>query len=281
MPDERAATSHARTLVGVERQLAAAWITAYRRLRVTLQEPLLQGGPRLMRAQLPAATAETRQALQRALSRSLTATGQQSQAFAQVELERLAELLGPGARITPAAALASTEQARRLLLEAASARDLQWFDGVSGLLLAETVRLELASADPATAGELLLAPGIAQDGRASVWRSGLGSMALAATDAVFSTDNAGRGAIYLAAQPSGQRYQKQAIAAIDARTTDCCRRVNGQIQPLDKPFELRGTPRFADRLMQPPFHWNCRTVTVLYHPLMERVGPTTQEIRAR
>lgn len=58
-------------------------------------------------------------------------------------------------------------------------------------------------------------------------------------------------------------YARQAVAAIDERTTDCCLRVNGQIAPLDGDFSLTGTPRFADHIHAPPFHWYCRTATAL------------------
>jgi hypothetical protein len=62
----------------------------------------------------------------------------------------------------------------------------------------------------------------------------------------------------------GQQFQKQAIAAIDSRTTECCLRVHGQIQPLNKPFILTGEPRFADKMDWPGFHNYCRTSAVLY-----------------
>ena len=58
-------------------------------------------------------------------------------------------------------------------------------------------------------------------------------------------------------------YMRQAIAAIDERTTDCCLRVHGQTTTIDGDFTLTGTPRFADRLHGPPFHWNCRTAVAL------------------
>lgn len=59
-------------------------------------------------------------------------------------------------------------------------------------------------------------------------------------------------------------FQKQAIAALDGRTTDCCLKVHGQIQPFDGKFQLTGTPRFADELDWSPFHWRCRTSIALY-----------------
>lgn len=60
-------------------------------------------------------------------------------------------------------------------------------------------------------------------------------------------------------------YDKQAVAVLDGRTTDCCLRVHGQIVPFDKPFILDGTPRYADALDWSPFHWRCRTSIVLYN----------------
>jgi hypothetical protein len=166
------------------------------------------------------------------------------------------------------------------LATAEAARAVGWLDGVGGLMLAEAWRLDLAGAPPDVAAARFVAPTIAADGRASLWRGGLAPLGLAATDLVFGLDNAGRGAIYRAAQPTGVTFQKQAVAALDARTTDCCRRVNGQIQPLDEPFVLTGTPRYTDRAMHPPFHWGCRTVDTLYHPAMERIGPSPVRSRA-
>lgn len=58
--------------------------------------------------------------------------------------------------------------------------------------------------------------------------------------------------------------QKQAVAVLDGRTTDCCLRVHGEIVNFKNDFKLTGTPRFADMLPGPPFHWYCRTATVLY-----------------
>ncbi len=61
-------------------------------------------------------------------------------------------------------------------------------------------------------------------------------------------------------------FQKQAISAVDGRTTETCLRVYGQIVPLDKLFWLEGTPRYADAMDWPPFHWWCRTSAALYLP---------------
>ena len=73
---------------------------------------------------------------------------------------------------------------------------------------------------------------------------------------------------WIATSWSGSRdeFYKQAVAAIDERTTDCCLQVHGQVQPMDKPFELTGTPRYADEVDAPPFHWNCRTAMAIVKP---------------
>jgi len=64
--------------------------------------------------------------------------------------------------------------------------------------------------------------------------------------------------------PSAEsEFMRQAIAAIDERTTDCCLRVHGQAQPIGKQFELSGTPRYADKMMHSPFHGYCRTSIAL------------------
>ena len=63
----------------------------------------------------------------------------------------------------------------------------------------------------------------------------------------------------LQVEETRQEWDKQAIAAIDERTADCCLRVHGQIQPMKGRFELSGTPRYADRMDWSPFHDWCRT----------------------
>lgn len=89
----------------------------------------------------------------------------------------------------------------------------------------------------------------------------------------------------ITAEQAGGGYSKQAVAALDRRTTDCCLRVHGQIQPLNAPFTLTGTPRFADELDWPPFHNWCRTSGVLYKPefdfdLTERMRSSADTVLA-
>lgn len=73
-------------------------------------------------------------------------------------------------------------------------------------------------------------------------------------------------------------YKKQAVAALDGRTTDCCLRVHAQIQPFNGLFKLTGTPRFADTMDWPGFHYYCRTSGVLY--LSQYDDGLTQRMRA-
>lgn len=58
-------------------------------------------------------------------------------------------------------------------------------------------------------------------------------------------------------------YVRQAIAAIDQATTNCCLRVHGQTVGMREDFRLDGTPRFASLIHDPPFHWYCRTSQAL------------------
>lgn len=61
---------------------------------------------------------------------------------------------------------------------------------------------------------------------------------------------------------SGLIWDKQVIAAIDERTTDCCLNAQGQVVPYEADFKLTGTPRYADELPWTPFHDYCRTSVV-------------------
>ena len=70
------------------------------------------------------------------------------------------------------------------------------------------------------------------------------------------------GAVGGSVQPEFEWY-KQAIAAIDERTTDCCLRVHGQAVPMGKKFKLTGEPRYGDEQAWSPFHWYCRTSVAL------------------
>lgn len=78
------------------------------------------------------------------------------------------------------------------------------------------------------------------------------------------------------AKRKGYDWWKQAVAAIDHRTTDCCLKVHGQAVPLDKDFQLVGSPAFAPHMDWSPFHYHCRTSIVLVLPEDAQDGLTDQ-----
>lgn len=61
----------------------------------------------------------------------------------------------------------------------------------------------------------------------------------------------------------GFEWWKQAIPAIDERTTDCCLQAAGQAVPLDDEFRLTGDPHYAEFQDWSPFHDWCRTSVAL------------------
>lgn len=50
-------------------------------------------------------------------------------------------------------------------------------------------------------------------------------------------------------------FHKQVVAAIDQKTTQTCLKAHAQSVPFSKKFNLKGTPRFADKMNWVPFHW--------------------------
>ena len=156
-----------------------------------------------------------------------------------------------------------------------------WVAQLSTSFLTELARTQATGDDWQTARERLLSVDLV-NGRASVTRASGNSLALEADLDVWTLAMALAGnAFERAGKRSRTEFRKQAIAAIDDRTTDCCLRVQGQIQRLNDPFVLTGRPRFADRLQGPPFHWRCRTATTLYTVEMEAVGvPTADMVEA-
>jgi hypothetical protein len=115
----------------------------------------------------------------------------------------------------------------------------------------------------------------------AVWRNGELSAERMARRTVITANNASKEAALARVNASGVvRVQKQAVASIGPRTTQCCLRVHGQIRDVGEPFELTGEPRFARQMMHPSFHWNCRTTEVMYHPAFEQGGLTTANMRS-
>lgn len=119
------------------------------------------------------------------------------------------------------------------------------------------------------------------DADGEIWRRGRTSAMLGVRRTTIHANNAARVDYVRQARDGGiPELQKQVVASIQANTTDCCLRAHGQIQPVNKPFELDGEPRFADEMMHTPFHWNCRSSVAAYHPVFERGNLTTASLRA-
>lgn len=67
------------------------------------------------------------------------------------------------------------------------------------------------------------------------------------------------------AQMNNWKAQKQVIAGLDERTTECCLLAHAQVVDFNGMFKLVGTPRYADELPWTPFHRWCRTSIALYN----------------
>lgn len=153
-----------------------------------------------------------------------------------------------------------------------------WVDVVRGRLIVDVARLRMADDEIDLVARLLAVKLV--DRRASTWRHGRNTMVSDAILATWAAGNGIAGDIFTQAQvQTDEVYQRQAIAAIDENTTDCCLRVHGQIVSFDNPFHLTGTPRFASHVHAPPFHWNCRTAVTVYRKEMESFGVTTDQMR--
>lgn len=154
-----------------------------------------------------------------------------------------------------------------------------WLDVLAAQFLVELTRLRQADEPVQAMADRLLAEDIT-DGRVSVWRSGHNLAAAESQRGLWTASMAMAGVLYAAGQAqTGERWRKQAVAVIDRRTTDCCLRANGQIQDLEQPFHLVGTPRFRDYIQHPPFHGFCRTAEALWVERFETVGVTTDQMR--
>lgn len=114
---------------------------------------------------------------------------------------------------------------------------------------------------------------------AGVFVRGRLSAELGARRNVTAANNEAKDAIYRLWAPQIPGLGKQAIAAIDENTTECCLLVHGQIQPITGSYRLDGQPRFAALIKVPPFHWRCRTSSAAYHADFEKEATiTTQDM---
>lgn len=174
---------------------------------------------------------------------------------------------------------AATAAGRSELLASAGQAASLWVEGLAAQFLLELARLKQAEETVQAMVERLLAEDLA-GGRASAWRNGLNAAEVQSQRGLWTLGNSITGLLYRAGESlAGQTYERQAIAALDERTTDCCLRVHGQIVGIKENFHLVGTPRFADEMPAPPFHWFCRTSVALYVRQFEDFGITTAEMR--
>jgi hypothetical protein len=152
-----------------------------------------------------------------------------------------------------------------------------WLTTLETSLQTTAARMRISQAAPDEATKRLLSE-TAGDGRQSVWAASGTAAGLEEQRDLWTYGIGLLGAYLFFVNESDpeQTYQKQAIATIDERTTDCCLQVHGQIQPIDEPFILPGSPRYADEIQDPPFHWYCRTSEALYHPSFEEIGIPTE-----
>lgn len=269
--DLRPVEQYNRSLSGIERRLVGDLMRDYRAWRVVLLDLL----DRLGLSPEFAARVEMG-------GRELTATAKDiarkyqpeisaaAHKYAEKQLEQAKRAGVPVPAITPAA--------QELAIAADLAAALSaYVDVVQGRIKLDASRLRLAGDDADPAGQLLAVRLV--DRRASAWRHGRNTLVSNAILGIWGAGNGIGGDVFAQAQAqTGESYQRQAIAAIDERTTDCCLRVHGQIVGFGQDFRLTGTPRFASSMYGPPFHWNCRTAVTMYRPEMETIGVTTDEM---
>ena len=112
----------------------------------------------------------------------------------------------------------------------------------------------------------------------AVWRNGELSAELHVRRTVITANNGAHQEAIREAEREIPEVKKQVFAALGKNTTDCCLRAHGQIQPVSQPYILVGTPRFADAIMFPAFHWRCRSTSAMYHPIFEQ-SLSTESLR--
>lgn len=276
MPDVANALKFQKKMIGVEQ----AYLVNVRRHRRNTRRVLLDiidrdGISRSAIAQMRAAI----DALGREITLEAQTTAREAKRIVgiylnkQVQLVRRMKLADMDTNVIIGAGAGAERDAEESYMTNTSA----WLDTLQAQIQTQSARLRLSNADTQAIIARLLST-TASDGRSSVWGV---SEAQAQTEETTNLWNYSGSllAVYLGifgSQQSG--FQKQAIATIDERTTDCCLRVHGQTKPLDEPFKLTGTPRFADEIQDPPFHWYCRTSEALYHPEFEQFGIPTQQM---
>lgn len=78
---------------------------------------------------------------------------------------------------------------------------------------------------------------------------------------------------------TGTKVRKQWIASVGPKTTPTCLHLHGQIQDVDKPFDVAYEPRFAREMLSPPAHWFCRSAIAMWHESFEAGALPTPKLR--
>lgn len=279
MPDLRPANAYRREMTAIERRYIRRAGEPMKEARAAIIEAIATGGS--AQAVLPLIRREVDALRQRVNAISGEFKAPLNEAAGNLARKNF-DLVERLTEATPNfnAAQASTASDREQTLTLALANITAWLDTLDIRLRLEYTRMLSAEEETEAIINRLMAERIA-DGRVSVWRAQTNRMASDSQIDLWTAGAALAGLYYAAGEAqTGQKWRKQAIAAIDERTTDCCLRVHGQVQDRDKPFRLTGTPRFSDQKQNPPFHRYCRTATTLWIEEFEAVGVTTDEMRS-
>lgn len=157
---------------------------------------------------------------------------------------------------------------------------------LGGLILAGRATPEYAIGDGTRTG--VLNAGAVQRAM-SFWLATTATAVFAGT--VLRATQSTAGGVTAGTTGRQRAWVRQAVCAIDERTTICCLRVNGQTVDLDGgKYHLTGAPRYADFLPAPPFHWYCRTAQAVvlaemaedkYTKELREAGAAELDARAR
>lgn len=265
-----------RALTHIEAGLIADELRLYREFRLAAMGSMLGAPlrPYELRRELEAHFAILARAAGIARRQRIAVAAEAAKTYS--EQLRLALLrAGVNAAEPQGLAMQTAEQAIRAALDP----EPDWVDVVRGRMLADLSRLSAIGADTEQIALELLSERVV-NGRVSTWRAGRSSLETGEQLNLWGAVSGAIGVIFAGVNAASEaRLERQAIAVLDEHTTDCCLRVHGQIVGQDQPFHLTGTPRFADYVPSPPFHWFCRTATAIYHVAMEAVGVSTETMR--
>lgn len=272
MPDLRPFEGFSREMRAVERAYAGGLLQAFEQIRREWRDAFERYG--LSPAYTAAVLRTTDELKQRARQMSLDAGNDVSAHVIQYAKKQRQVLERAGVEVPPVQVPARASQALQTLT------GTTWVDLIRNQAVIELGRIQASGEqDEAVIAGRLFAEELV-DGKASTWRRGRNTLATETLLSLWGAANGMLGGIHEEWQEAtGEPFKRQAIAAIDENTTDCCLRVHGQIVGLDEPFHLTGQPRFGPYIQNPPFHFHCRTSQALYVPAMEKIGVPTAEMR--